>query len=160
MGYSPWGHKESDMTERLNNTRNTHRNLESHTHVQGKTHAQIILEKTLNFHLRMIAKLKVSLDKCWNVLVQSPSAKRYLVWRGIWCDFLGEVFGVIFWSFFFSLCWRGIIFKILFNFLAFKEISEGMETSRTTDDKIYSLCKNRSAKSLNNRLQQPSIVKK
>jgi len=148
VDYSPWGHKESDMTERLNNTRNTHRNLESPTHVQGKTHAQIILEKTLNFHLRSIAKLKVSLEKCWNVLVQSPSAK---TGRGIWCDFL---------VFFFFLCWRGIIFKFLFYFLAFKEISEGMETSRTTDDKIYSLCKNRSGKSLNNRLLQPSIVKK
>ena len=89
MDYSPRGHKESDMTERLNNTRNTHRNLESHTHVQGKTHAQIILEKTLNFHLRSIAKLKVSLEKCWNVLVQSPSAK---TGRGIWCDFFGLFF--------------------------------------------------------------------
>ena len=76
----------------------------------------------------------------------SKDWERYLVW--------------FFWSFFFFLCWREIIFKFLFYFLAFKEISEGMETSRTTDDKIYSLCKNRSGKSLNNRLLQPSIVKK
>lgn len=85
MGYRPLRHVCLDMTERLNNTRNTHRNLASHTHVEGKTHAQKILEKTLNFHLRLTAKLKVSLDKCWDVLVQSPSAK---TGRGIWHEFL------------------------------------------------------------------------
>ena len=85
VGYRPLRHVCLDMTERLNNTRNTHRNLASHTHVEGKTHAQKILEKTLNFHLRLTAKLKVSLDKCWDVLVQSPSAK---TGRGIWHEFL------------------------------------------------------------------------
>ena len=104
MGYGPLGHKESDMTGRLNNTRTTHRNLESHTHVQGKTHAQKILDKTLNFHLRLIAKLKVGLDKCGNVLVQSPSAK---TGRGIWCGFL-----VFF--FFFFLWWKGSFLKFYF----------------------------------------------
>ena len=38
VGYSPWGLKESDMTERLTHTRvHTHAHTHTHTHLTGLT---------------------------------------------------------------------------------------------------------------------------
>ena len=68
--FAKLGHSEEPVY-----VRNIQGNLESHTHVQGKTHAQKIFERTLNFHLRVIPKLNTSLDKSWNTPVESQSAK-------------------------------------------------------------------------------------
>ena len=56
VGYSPWGHKESDMTEGLN----THTHIHTHTHTH--THTTSIKKENKKEHQRSLLNGK---ENCW-----------------------------------------------------------------------------------------------
>ena len=49
MGYSPWSHKESDLTERLSTCAHTHTHTHIHSHTHTHTHTHRI-RKDFNFY--------------------------------------------------------------------------------------------------------------
>ena len=62
VGYSPWGHKESDMTEHARTRAHTH------THMRVRAHTFLVANEQSNSNLdakKIFGKIHVELIKIW-----------------------------------------------------------------------------------------------
>ena len=70
MGYSLWGHKESDMTKQLSTRAHAHTHTHTHTqrHLVSATHAFVVIPGTSKF-----IKCKYLLVLLWEIVGQGAS---------------------------------------------------------------------------------------